>query len=230
MLHLGINSKINPDELESNLRMLQSTSPSYMLLASLDAARAYLTSRYGLTRLNTAVDNANIIRNSLRTLPGVKCLSHEDGFNIDPTKIYLVIEGLSGKRLENILEVEYHIEIEAATDNGILALSNIGNTEKELEYFWECIKSIVNSNFSDITYLEKIKYMPFSIPEIVCTPRKAYISSKERIVPKKSVGRICAEVIAVCPPGIPVLVPGERITPEHLPYLTKSESIWVTTN
>ena len=227
MLHLGKNSRINSEELEANLRMLQSTSPSYMLLASLDAARAYLSSDYGLERLNKAVDNANIIRESLKSLPGVKCLSSEDGQNIDLTKLYIVIDGLSGKRLESILQVEYHIEVEAATDIGILALSNIGNTEKELEYFWECIKSIVSSNYSDISYLDKIKYMPFYIPEIVCTPRKAYISDKENVSARKAVGRIAAEVIAECPPGIPVLVPGEKITQEHLSYLRKRSSIRV---
>lgn len=230
MLHLGKNSKINSYELEANLRMLHSTSPSYMLLASLDAARAYLTSEYGLERLDKTIKTANIIRKKLNTLPGVKCLSSKNGINIDSTKIYLTIDGLCGKRLESILEIEYHIEVEAGTDAGILALANIGSTEKELEYFWECIKSIVNSNYSDITYLDKTKYMPFYVPEIVCTPRKAYMAEKEKVSPKKSIGRISAEVIAECPPGIPILVPGERIKPEHIPYLTKQESIRVIKN
>ena len=228
VLHIGKNSKINKDEVEANLRMLQSTSPSYMLLASLDGARAYLSSERGLEQLDNAINNADIIREKLSSLPKVKCLNAIDGINIDPTKIYIQIEGLSGKRLESILEIEYHIEVEAATDLGILALSNIGNTNDDLEYFWESIKSIVNSNYSDITYLDHTKYMPFHTPEMVCTPRKAYINPKEKVSPKRSVGKISAEVIAVCPPGIPVLVPGERITNEHLPYLTKYNSIWVS--
>jgi arginine decarboxylase len=228
VLHLGKNSEINPDELEANLKMLQSTSPSYMLLASLDGARAYLSSQRGLNKIDEAIDNANIIRNNLSQLPKVKCLNPNSSINIDPTKIYLQIEGLSGKRLESILEFEYHIEVEAATDLGILALSNIGNTKEELDYFYESIKSIVNSNYTDITYLDHTKYMPFHIPEMISTPRQAYINSKEKVSPKRSVGRVSAEVIAVCPPGIPVLVPGERITEEHLPYLTKNQSVWVT--
>jgi len=228
VLHIGKNSRINKDEVEANLKMLQSTSPSYMLIASLDAARAYLSSQRGLLQLDETVNNANFIREKLSSLPKVRCLTARDNINIDPTKIYIQIDGLSGKRLESILEIEYHIEVEAATDLGILALSNIGNTREELEYFWESIKSIVSSNYSDITYLDHTKYMPFHTPEMVCTPRKAYIDSKEKVSPKRSVGRICAEVIAVCPPGIPVLVPGERITIEHLPYLTKYDSIWVS--
>ena len=123
--------------------------------------------------------------------------------------------------------MDYNITIEAATDEGILALSNIGNTSEELYSFCDAIKKIVKINYSDITYLEHIKYMPLNVPEIVCTPRKAYISPKEKILPEESIGRVSAEVIAICPPGIPVLVPGERITEEHLPFLAKTRSIQV---
>ena len=227
ILHLSKDSKVNAEEVEANLSMLQSTSPSYMLLASLDAARAYLTSKYGQEKINKAIKNAEEARKILATIPGVKCLSSEDGFQIDPTKIYIKIEGLSGKRLESLLEMDYNITIEAATDEGILALSNIGNTAEELYAFCDAIKKIVKRNYSDITYLEHIKYMPLNIPEIVCTPRKAYISSKEEVLPEESIGRVSAEVIAICPPGVPILVPGERITEDHLPFLSKTHSIQV---
>ena len=227
ILHIGKNSKINIEEIEANLSMLQSTSPSYMLLASLDAARAFLSSKYGQEKIDKAVKNAEEARKILTSIPGVKCLSSEDAFQVDPTKIYIKIDGLSGKRLESLLEMDYNITIEAATDEGILALSNIGNTSEELYSFCDAIKKIVKINYSDITYLEHIKYMPLNVPEIVCTPRKAYISPKEKILPEESIGRVSAEVIAICPPGIPVLVPGERITEEHLPFLAKTRSIQV---
>ncbi len=141
---------INPDEVEANLSMLHSTSPSYMLLASLDASRAYLTSKYGQEKIHNAVKNAEETRKILASIPGVKCLSEKDGFQIDPTKIYIKIDGLSGKRLESLLEMEYNITVEAATDEGILALSNIGNTAEELYAFCEAIRKIAESNYSDI--------------------------------------------------------------------------------
>lgn len=223
VLHIGKNSRINVEELETNLSMLQSTSPSYTLLASLDAARAYLSSEYGQQRIEETLKTTESVRKTLDRIQGVRCLSE----NVDPTKIYIKVDGLGGKRLQHILEHEYNIEIEAATDEGILALSNIGNTANELFYFCECLESIVKSNYSDITYLENTKSMPFHIPAMVCTPRKAYMSEKEEVSPEQGVGRVSAEIIAVCPPGIPVLVPGELITESHLPFLNKKQSILV---
>lgn len=227
MLHLGKNSRIDYTELESNLRMLQSTSPSYMLLASLDAARAYISSNGGKKLIDEAIDNANLIRQYLNEIPRVRCIGQNDGVSIDPTKIYITVDGLSGKRLESLLEIEYHIEVESATDKGILALSNIGNTRAELEYFWECIKSIVSSDYSDISHLENLKYMPFHTPKVICTPREAYIREKTTISPENSIGKICAEVVVECPPGIPILVPGEIISEDHIPFLMKRSEICI---
>ena len=227
ILHIAKNSRIDAAEVEANLSMLHSTSPSYMLLASIDAAREFLTSQEGLEQVNNAIINAEETRKVLSSIKGVHCLSETRDFNIDPTKIYIKIDGLSGKRLESLLEIEYKIAVEAATDQGIIALSNIGNSSEELYAFCEAIKRISQSNYSDITYLENIKYMPLNVPEIVCTPRKAYISPKEKVSPEESIGRISAEVVAICPPGISVLVPGERITEEHLPFLAKVHSVQI---
>ncbi|HSA07432.1 MAG TPA: aminotransferase class V-fold PLP-dependent enzyme [Candidatus Gastranaerophilales bacterium] len=227
VLHIAKESKINVDDVDANLGMLQSTSPSCTLLASLDAARAYLSSEYGRQRVDYAIKNAEAVREILDNIDGVNCLSAKNGSDLDVTKIYITVDGLSGKRLQSILEIEYNIEIETATDEGILALSNIGNTSEQLYYFCECIKNIAKENYSDITHLEKIKYMPLHVPEIVCTPRKAYISEKEKVKPEDGIGRISAEIVAVCPPGIPVLVPGEMITEAHLPYLNNRHFIQV---
>ena len=125
--------------------------------------------------------------------------------------------------------MEYHIEIESASDEGILILSNIGNKFEDIEYFCDCIESIIKSGFSDISHLEteESKYMPLCEPDIVMSPRKAHQSDTERIPLCEAIGRICAEVIAECPPGISILMPGELIEEKHLPYLTHYKEITV---
>lgn len=226
MLHVAHDSSLNIIELEANLKLMHTTSPSYLLMASLDASRAYLQSKIGQRTIEKAIKHAKYLRQRLGMLEEVQILSSSEE-NIDPTKIFIKIKGLSGKRLESILEIEYHIEVESASDEGILILSNIGNKFEDIEYFCECIESIIKSDFSDISHLEKSKYMPLCEPEIVMSPRVAHQSKTERISVEKAIGRISAEVIAECPPGISILMPGELIQQKHLPYLTNYKELTV---
>ena len=229
MLHLGHDSKIDYDEILDNLKMLQSTSPSYLLLASLDAARAFIDSVPGRAKLAQMVYSSNKTRELINSLKDCYCLGPNDGYDIDPTKLYITISGISGRKLKDILEFEFHIETEAKTDKGILALANIGNTDNELEYLYEAIRNIISRKhiYSDCD-TEPVKYMPFSIPEMVKLPREAYFSKKEKVNPLNAIGRVSAEIVAICPPGIPILVPGELIQKEHLLYLSDKDFIWVS--
>ena len=60
--------------------------------------------------------------------------------------------------------------------------------------------------------------------------REAYFSPKEIIPKEQAIGRLSGEVVAECPPGISILLPGELITEEHMPYLTDYENIEVIKN
>ena len=115
--------------------------------------------------------------------------------------------------------MDYNIEVEAASDKGILLLSNIGNKREEFEYLAKVLKEMDKKDYSTRYQPEKKKHMPMLEPIIKMNLRKAFYSKKEEIKKENSIGRISAEVIAECPPGIPILLPGELITEEHLPYL-----------
>ena len=138
--------------------------------------------------------------------------------------------GLSGKRLETILELDFNIEIESASDVGVLILSNIGNTRSEFEYLIKALKEISKREYPDICHLEGKKYMPLMVPETIMNPRDAYFAPKKLVKIEDAVGKISAEVIALCPPGISVLLPGEIIKEEHLPYLSDFSEIEVIDN
>lgn len=227
VLHISKNSSLKIDEIESNLRLIHTTSPSILLLSSLDAARAYLSSKEGLKLIEDNIDRANYIRQELQKINGVRVLDNEDNILIDPTKIYIQVEGMSGARVETILELEFQVEVESSNNKGLLALSNIGNTKNEADFFIDAIRQIAKASFSELEHIEHLIYMPLIDPEIVYSPRDAFYMDSEKVFTKNAVGRICAEVIAECPPGIFILLPGERITQEHIHYLQNYEHIHV---
>lgn len=215
VMHIAKDTKFDVEALVHALRLLQTTSPSIILLAGLDAARANLETEEGLNNIQTAIDNAKYLRGEIEKLKHIKQLNQSP---CDPTKIFIKADNLSGIQLETILEQDYNIEVEAASDGGLLILSNIGNERKDFEYLANCLKEIDLKDYTKFEK-EKKKHMPMLIPEIRMNLRQAFYAEKEEVKKEDAIGRISAEVIAECPPGIAILLPGELITAEHLPYL-----------
>ena len=227
MLHISKDSCLNVEAVEKALKLLHTTSPSLMLLASLDAARANLQSKNGQILLERAVKNAKYLRTRLNSIQGLHQLKADFGYKTDVTKVFIRIDGLSGKRLESILEIDFGIEVESASDIGVLILCNIGNKNSDFKYLADCLEKIAATNYQDIYYLEKRKHMPMLEPQIKMSLREAFYAEKETIPKSEAIGRISAEVVAECPPGISILLPGELITEEHLPYLNDYETLEV---
>lgn len=227
MMHIGHDSMINPDTIEKALKLLHTTSPSLMLLASLDAARAHLESPKGNEQIEKAIKNAKYLRKRIDQIPNIHHLKSDFEYQTDVTKIFIKADEISGKRLESILEIDFHIEVESASDVGLLVLSNIGNTRKDFEYLADCLEKISRAEYSDICYLENKKHMPMLTPEIKMNVQDAFYSAKETVPREQAIGRIAGEVIAECPPGISILVPGELITQDHLVYLEDYDYIEV---
>ncbi len=225
MLHISENSKINCEDVERSLMLLHTTSPSLMLLASLDAARANLQSPRGQKQLSQAIQNAKFLRSEIDKMQSIHHLTPSFGYNTDVTKVFIKADGLSGKRLESILEIDFGIEVESASDVGILILSNIGNKRGDFEYLAQCLHKIDKHDYKDIYYLENKKHMPMLTPIIKKNLREAYFSPKEIVSKENALGKLSGEVVAECPPGISILLPGELITEQHLPYLTDYEKI-----
>ena len=227
MLHIAKDSLINADAVEKALKMLHTTSPSLMLLASLDAARATLQSKSGQAMLERTIENAKYLRKRLDKIERLHQLKADFGYKTDVTKVFIKMDGLSGKRLESILEIDFNIEVESASDIGVLLLCNLGNKRSDFVYLADCLEKIAKSDYKDIYYLEKRKHMPMLDPIIKMSLRDAYYADKEVIAKEDAIGRVSAELVAECPPGISILLPGELITEEHLPYLNDYKTLEV---
>ena len=227
MLHIAKDSCLDEAAIEKALKLLHTTSPSLLLLASLDAARANLQTKVGQKLIDRAVANAKYLRKRLDNIPNLHQLKSDFGYKTDVTKVFIKIDGLSGKRLESILEIDFNIEVESASDIGVLILCNLGNRRSEFKYLADALERIAARDYKDIYYLEKRKHMPMLEPQIMMSLRAAYYAEKEVVPKEQAIGRISAEVVAECPPGISILLPGELITKEHLPYLNDYESLEV---
>ena len=111
MLHISENSKINAEDVERSLMLLHTTSPSLMLLASLDAARANLQSKRGQRQLAKAISNAKYLRSEIDKMKTIHQLKSDFGYKTDVTKVFIKADGLSGKRLESILEIDLVLKL-----------------------------------------------------------------------------------------------------------------------
>ena len=222
MLHIAKNSVFSEEKISHALKLLHTTSPSLLLLTSLDSARANLSSLTGKKMLQNAIDNALYFRSEAKKIENLFVLDDQE---CDVTKLFIKIKDLSGIQLESILEHEFNIEVESASDEGILLLSNIGGQREEFEYLINALKKISKKKYKSNKNHTKI--MPLLDPEIVMNLREAYFSPKELVNKNEAIGRISSEVIALCPPGISILLPGEIIKKEHLPYLFSYEKLGV---
>lgn len=227
MLHIAKESSLDVEKIAKALKLLHTTSPSLLLLASLDASRAYLESPKGKKQIEHAINNAKYIRKKIDTIPNMHHLKADKEYQTDVTKIFIKADGISGKKLESILEVDFKIEVESASDVGLLLLSNIGNKHSDFEYLAKCLEKISKKEYSNICYLENKKHMPMLTPIIKINIQDAFYREKETVLKKDAIGRISGEIIAECPPGISILVPGELITEKHMSYLEDYEYIEV---
>ena len=125
------------------------------------------------------------------------------------------------------MEIDFNIEVESASDIGVLILCNLGNKRSDFVYLADSLEKIASKHYQDIYYLENRKHMPMLEPKIKMSLREAFYAEKETLPKSQAIGRISAEVVAECPPGISILLPGELITEAHLPYLTDYDVIEV---
>lgn len=237
MLHIKGN-RINRQRLEATLKILQSTSTSYLLLASLDGARAQMEC-HGRELVQQALETSMFLREEIAKLPGYQVLGEEmlgrpGVFDIDLTKINIGVNKLmiSGLWAEQWLRQSYHIQVEMADIFNVLLLVTAGNGQADandlLQGLGELTKYLEqNKDISDnFTAIKGINPFPF-IPELAMSPREAFLGSPTPLPLDKAQGAISAEVITCYPPGVPVICPGERFTTEIINYLRATKEIGI---
>ncbi|XP_042402989.1 arginine decarboxylase-like isoform X2 [Zingiber officinale] len=228
MLHASGNL-IDRERITKCLQILQSSSPSYLLLASLDAARAQIEENPD-TIFSNALALSLLAKHEIRKIPGVSLREPScfvSGFPaIDPLRISLGVSQLhmSGYVADKKLWEGHRIIPELVGSKSLTFAVNLGTTRKDVERLISGIKTVSIKFFKGSNLQSggengvRIR-APTTCGSMQLSPRNAFFARKRRVCIRESLGEICGELICPYPPGIPVMVPGEVITDEAVSYL-----------
>lgn len=220
MIHVN-SERVDINRLMVMLSMHQSSSPSYVLMSSLDMAMDIVI-KDGSVLMEELIRNIEDFICKIRLLNGVTILDREliDSRNIkdhDITKILLSVDGYSGGALQDIL-MEHGIHIELYTKKYVLLLATIGNTKDDFESIYNVLKNIDIKNDKSHKEYKKITISP----KVMYNPREAFYMDTESIALLECKDRVSGEYIVPYPPGIPLVSPGELITEDILIYIREA--------
>ncbi len=215
---------VDVNRVKTVMSLLQTTSPSYILLASLDVARQQMALE-GKELLDTTIDLSKYAREKINAIQGLYCfgeevLEKEGAYAFDPTKITINCRdlGLSGYDLERTLAEKYFIQPEMSDLYNVLCVFSLGDTREKVDALLHALEEISAEMCCKLIKKTEILDVP-SIPESVLTPRDAFNSMTIAVPIEDSIGLISAEFLMAYPPGIPILCPGEIITSEIVNYV-----------
>ena len=212
---LNVNSdRVDLQLLEDRLQAIESTSPSYILMASLDINASIIAERGEelFSRWAEALDWFYAKADSIR---GLRTINNLPG--LDRTKINISFGdlGISGAELEQMLMNEFGIFIELFTGDLLMCMTGIGSTEEDIRRLAEALDKIPEAGSRKKS--ERINnegsrtYQPAAKAELSDVPVK-----KRKVKLTEAEGLVCASSIIPYPPGIPLICPGESITAEAI--------------
>lgn len=244
MLLVSSSGRVDPGAVARAVRLVRSTSPNALLMASLDAARRQLAV-HGELLLGRTLRAAARAREAIAQVPGCAVVGGQfvgrPGIaGWDPLRLVIDVRGtgLTGYLLASALRRDYDIYLELATHTTVVLLLGLGQPVEALERFahdlGETVRRIAASSVpasgpagpeTDHTRVAADDHSVLTQPPVVLgqettiSPREAFLGASEAVPVDQAVGRISTESIAGYPPGVPTLLPGERVTAEVVAYL-----------
>jgi lysine decarboxylase len=225
MLLLAPGGRIDGDAIARAVRLVRSTSPSALLMASLDAARRQLAV-HGEVLLGRTLAAAERAREAIDAIPGCmvvggRMVGSNGIVGWDPLRIVVDVRGTgrTGYEVAGELRASHDIHVELATHATVVLVLGIAQPTASLDSFApdlaDCVRRIARESDGG----QVVKQPPAPEHETVVPPREAFLGNSEAVAVDQAIGRISCESIAGYPPGIPTLLPGERVTAEVIEYL-----------
>ncbi|MFL0247622.1 aminotransferase class I/II-fold pyridoxal phosphate-dependent enzyme [Candidatus Clostridium stratigraminis] len=215
-LHIGNNCEINMEKVDFYVSTFLSTSPSYMLMCSMDYGR-YFLEEFGKETYKDLIKRANKYRNLINKLNWVHVLEEKDLINvsccqskypiIDLSRFVInVQEGLSAHKLNNYLR-KNKIQAEMSDGSNVILIFSPFNYEEDFKILYD---ALINCSTNDISE-RSVPIKEIYIPEARLLPYEASERKRVELNIDKALGRICALAVVPYPPGVPILNPGEVI-------------------
>ena len=213
---------VNPDYVRQIITLTQSTSASYLLLSSLDISRRNLHFR-GRDMFQKTMDFADYARDEINDLGGYyafgpELVNGDTVFAFDRTKLSVHTRdiGLAGIEVYDYLRDDYGIQIEFGDIGNLLAIISCGDRMMDVERLISALEEIKRLHERSAAGLFDHEYID---PVIAMAPQEAFYAKKRRVPMRESTGLVAGEFVMSYPPGIPIVAPGERITPDVLEHI-----------
>jgi arginine/lysine/ornithine decarboxylase len=213
--------------LEKYLKIFQSSSPSYLIMASLDFSVDYLFKESQLKTKVLLDEVKDLVKELKKT--NYKVLNWGIDYNrlpftFDPTKLIIsgLKIGLNGQTLEKILREAYGIQIEYSTDNFIVLIASAFNKSEDFKKLYDSLKAIEEKYRKSEIKSKK----PLILEDVVVRIKPNLIDQYNYKIETidQCLGKIAYESIVPYPPGIPLINPGEEVTKEAIHKLKKMVS------
>ncbi|MEM9162109.1 MAG: aminotransferase class I/II-fold pyridoxal phosphate-dependent enzyme [Cyanobacteria bacterium P01_F01_bin.4] len=221
MLHVQ-GGRCDRNRLQQALQLTQSTSPSYLLLASLDAARHQMANQGSEFMARTLVLAQQAVQSLGPLLRTLNQADLPDGFRLDPTRLTLEVSslGMTGFDADDLLNERFSVTAELPTLNLLTFIISLGNTSGDIERLVAAARALVQNPCDKLSTRPQSKILPTTHrPLSPLSPRQAFFAPSEACPLAMATGRISAETVCAYPPGIPTLMPGEVITVDAIAQL-----------
>jgi arginine decarboxylase len=229
MLHLGAGGRIDADIVDRAVTLTESTSPSSLLAGSLDAARRQ-AAVHGHELLTRTMQTLASVREQIRAVDGLDVLDERLAgrpgvFAYDPLRLAVDVRGVAatGYELAPLLREIDDINLELYAQNVLVAVFGMGERDApEASRLVLALREAVRRVGLDPRGASASFAPPPPWGELAMTPREAFLGIQEVVPAAAAAGRIAAESLATYPPGIPNVLPGERLSGETIAYVQRT--------
>ncbi|TRW80333.1 aminotransferase class I/II-fold pyridoxal phosphate-dependent enzyme [Mycolicibacterium sp. 018/SC-01/001] len=229
VLHVD-TEQLDEPSVRRSLQLIQTTSPHFAIMASIDLARRQMVTE-GHALLDRALQRAREAADRLAGIPGVTVLRREHlggagtGLHqLDETKLLIGVSGLDADARDILARLNrvHGVQPELAGTGHVLCISTIGNTDVDFARLTTAFGEVARrfgQRRGDTSAALTGDVLAVA-PDVVLTPREAFFAPVDTVALADAAGRVAAEAITPYPPGIPLVMPGERLSADVIDLLT----------